>query len=44
MIEADLLDCVIAPPGQLSYTTQIPLCLWFLARRKKDLAALGVAI
>jgi type I restriction enzyme M protein len=35
MIEADLVDCMIALPGQLFYTTQIPVCLWFLARSKK---------
>lgn len=32
LIEADLVDCMIALPGQLFYTTQIPACLWFLAR------------
>ena len=31
-IEADLVDCLIALPGQLFYSTQIPACLWFLAR------------
>ncbi len=35
IIEADLVDCMIALPGQLFYTTQIPVCLWFLARSKK---------
>jgi type I restriction enzyme M protein len=34
IIEADLVDCMIALPGQLFYTTQIPVCLWFLARGK----------
>ncbi|MEA2110000.1 MAG: N-6 DNA methylase [Pseudomonadota bacterium] len=34
IIEADLVDCMIALPGQLFYTTQIPVCLWFLARNK----------
>jgi type I restriction enzyme M protein len=34
MIEADLVDCVVALPGQLFYTTQIPVCLWFLAKNK----------
>ena len=32
MIEADLVDCMVALPGQLFYSTQIPACLWFLAR------------
>lgn len=36
MIEADLVDCMIALPGQLFYGTQIPACLWFLARDKKN--------
>ena len=34
MIEADAVDCMIALPGQLFYSTQIPACLWFLARNK----------
>jgi type I restriction enzyme M protein len=34
MIEADLVDCIIALPGQLFYSTPIPVCLWFLARDK----------
>jgi type I restriction enzyme M protein len=34
MIEADVVDCMIALPGQLFYSTQIPACLWFLARNK----------
>ena len=36
IIEADLVDCLIALPGQLFYTTQIPVCLWFVARNKKN--------
>ncbi len=36
LIEQDLVDCMIAMPGQLFYTTQIPVCLWFLARNKKN--------
>ena len=35
-IEADLVDCMIALPGQLFYTTQIPVCLWFVARNKEN--------
>ena len=34
LIEADLVDCMVALPGQLFYSTQIPACLWFLARRR----------
>jgi type I restriction enzyme M protein len=36
LVEADLVDCMIALPGQLFYSTQIPACLWFLARDRKD--------
>jgi type I restriction enzyme M protein len=36
LIEADLVDCVIAMPGQLFYTTPIPVCLWFLSRSKAN--------
>ena len=32
LIDADLVDCMVALPGQLFYSTQIPACLWFLAR------------
>ena len=35
MVEGDAVDCMIALPGQLFYSTQIPACLWFLARGKK---------
>ena len=34
MVEADLVDCMVAMPGQLFYSTQIPVCLWFLTRNK----------
>ncbi len=34
MIEADLVDCMVSLPSQLFYNTQIPACLWFLARNK----------
>jgi type I restriction enzyme M protein len=36
IIEADLVDCMVALPGQLFYCTQIPVCLWFIARDKKN--------
>jgi type I restriction enzyme M protein len=36
LIEADLVDCMVALPGQLFYSTQIPACLWFLARDRQD--------
>ncbi|MDX9851875.1 MAG: class I SAM-dependent DNA methyltransferase [Anaerolineaceae bacterium] len=34
IIEADLVDCMIALPGQLFYTTPIPVCLWFISKSK----------
>ena len=36
IVEADLVDCMVAMPGQLFYSTQIPVCLWFIARNKND--------
>ena len=34
LIEADLVDCIVALPGQLFRSTQIPACLWFLSRAR----------
>ena len=34
IVEADLVDCIIALPTQLFYTTAIPVTLWFLSRKK----------
>ncbi len=34
MVDADVVDCMVALPGQIFYSTQIPACLWFLARNK----------
>ncbi|MDL1909246.1 SAM-dependent DNA methyltransferase [Chloroflexi bacterium CFX6] len=36
IIEDDLVDCMVALPGQLFYSTPIPVCLWFLSRNKKN--------
>ncbi len=36
IVEADLVSCMTALPGQLFYSTQIPACLWFLARDKRN--------
>lgn len=41
LVEADLVDCMVALPGQLFYSTQIPVCLWFLARDKSGKAPAG---
>jgi type I restriction enzyme M protein len=35
MIEADLVECMLALPGQLFTNTQIPACVWFLTKNKK---------
>ena len=35
IIEAELVDCIVALPGQLFYSTQIPVCLWFLSRTRQ---------
>ncbi|MCK2071956.1 type I restriction-modification system subunit M [Aeromonas caviae] len=34
MVEADVVECMVALPGQLFFNTQIPACLWFLAKNK----------
>ena len=36
IVEANLVDCMVALPAQLFYATQIPVCLWFLARNKRN--------
>ena len=36
IIGADLVECIVAMPTQLFYTTQIPVCLWFLSKDKKQ--------
>ena len=36
IINADLVECIIAMPTQLFYTTQIPVSLWFLNNQKKQ--------
>ena len=41
LVEADLVDCMVALPGQLFYSTQIPVCLWFLAKNKASRRSRG---
>ena len=41
IIDNDHVDCMIALPGQLFYTTTIPVCLWFLTKNKKADAKRG---
>jgi type I restriction enzyme M protein len=36
MIEDDLVECIVALPGQLFYTTPIPVSLWLLNRNKRN--------
>jgi type I restriction enzyme M protein len=36
MVEADVVDCMVALPSQLFYNTMIPACLWFIARDKQN--------
>ena len=36
LVAADLVDCIVALPGQLFQSTQIPACLWFLSRNRKS--------
>ncbi len=36
IVDADLVDCMVALPGQLFYSTPIPVCLWFLVRDKRS--------
>lgn len=36
LIEDDIVDCMVALPGQLFYSTQIPVCLWFLAKDRSN--------
>ena len=35
IVEADLVDCIVALPGQLFRSTQIPACLWFLSKGRR---------
>ncbi len=43
IIEADLVDCMVALPGQLFYSTQIPVCLWFLPETRTTANAVTAA-
>ena len=36
LVDAEMLDCMVALPSQLFYSTQIPACLWFLARDRSN--------
>ena len=44
IIEADMVDCMVALPGQLFYSTQIPVCLWFLTKNKLPSPAGGESV
>ena len=43
LIEADLVECMVALPGQLFTNTQIPACIWFLTRSKAERARKGIS-
>jgi type I restriction enzyme M protein len=43
MVEGDLVACMVALPGQLFRSTQIPACLWFLSRDKSPQGARRLA-
>ncbi len=43
LVEADLVDCMVALPGQLFYSTQIPACLWFIARDRRGQPSPGAS-
>ena len=43
IVEADLVDCMVALPGQLFYSTQIPVCLWFICRDKSGKPSPGAS-
>lgn len=36
LVEADLVECIVALPGQLFTNTQIPACIWFLTKNKQE--------
>jgi len=36
MVEGNVVDCMVALPGQLFYSTQIPVCVWFLAKDRAN--------
>jgi type I restriction enzyme M protein len=36
LVEGDVVDCMVALPGQLFYSTQIPVCVWFLAKDRAN--------
>jgi len=41
LIEADLVECMVALPGQLFTNTQIPACIWFLTKNKSPSPSMG---
>ncbi|UUO01688.1 type I restriction-modification system subunit M [Mycolicibacterium novocastrense] len=45
LVDEDLVECIVALPSQLFYTTQIPVCLWFLTRDKSgDARQIGASV
>lgn len=37
IVEADLVDCIVALPKQLFYNTGIPACLWFISKKRHEM-------
>ena len=37
IVEADLIDCIVALPKQLFYNTGIPACLWFISKKRHEM-------
>jgi type I restriction enzyme M protein len=35
LVESDMVDCILQLPGQLFYSTSIPVCVWFISRRNE---------
>lgn len=44
LIEADLVECMVALPGQLFTNTQIPACIWFLTKNKQARSRSGATL
>ena len=41
LIEQDMVECIVTLPGQLFYSTQIPVCLWFMTKNKAKMARMN---
>lgn len=41
LVQGDMVDCMVSLPGQLFYSTQIPVCLWFLSKARQNGLGMG---